>query len=196
MRISKESGKLISVEPSFSVADGILVKTPSTLTFDIINELVDDIVLVDDEEISESIFLLAERSKVMVEGAGAASLAAILNDKIRIPSANSKVVSIISGGNIDMSLFVNIIEKMLYISKRVVKIKVIVPDKPGYLNKILSNVVKVRGNIIDIVHDRISSDVPPGFTKIYITFEVPSRENINSFVNEMVSEGIETKFVE
>jgi len=196
MKISKESGKLISVEPSFSVADGILVKSPSSLTFDIINELVDDIVLVSDEEISETIFLLAERSKVLVEGAGAASLAAIINNKISLPLNKSKVVSIISGGNIDMSLFTNIIGKMLYISKRVVKIKVIVPDKPGYLNRILSNVVKVRGNIIDIVHDRVSSDVPPGFTKIYITFEVPSKENLNSFINDMNNEGIETKFVE
>jgi len=196
MKISKESGKLISVEPSFSVADGILVKSPSSLTFDIINELVDDIVLVSDEEISETIFLLAERSKVLVEGAGAASLAAIINNKISLPLNKSKVVSIISGGNIDMSLFINIIGKMLYISKRVVKIKVIVPDKPGYLNRILSNVVKVRGNIIDIVHDRVSSDVPPGFTKIYITFEVPSKENLNSFINDMNNEGIETKFVE
>ncbi|MCY0850155.1 threonine ammonia-lyase [Sulfuracidifex metallicus] len=196
MKISKESGKLISVEPSFSVADGILVKNPSSLTFDIINELVDDIVLVSDEEISETIFLLAERSKVLVEGAGAASLAAIINNKISLPLNKSKVVSIISGGNIDMSLFTNIIGKMLYISKRVVKIKVIVPDKPGYLNRILSNVVKVRGNIIDIVHDRVSSDVPPGFTKIYVTFEVPSKENLNSFINDMNNEGIETKFVE
>jgi len=196
MKISKESGKLISVEPSFSVADGILVKSPSSLTFDIINELVDDIVLVSDEEISETVFLLAERSKVLVEGAGAASLAAIINNKISLPLNKSKVVSIISGGNIDMSLFTNIIGKMLYISKRVVKIKVIVPDKPGYLNRILSNVVKVRGNIIDIVHDRVSSDVPPGFTKIYITFEVPSKENLNSFINDMNNEGIETKFVE
>nr|WP_256202008.1 threonine ammonia-lyase [Sulfuracidifex metallicus] len=196
MKISKESGKLISVEPSFSVADGILVKNPSSLTFDIINELVDDIVLVNDEEISETIFLLAERSKVLVEGAGAASLAAIINNKISLPLNKSKVVSIISGGNIDMSLFTNIIGKMLYISKRVVKIKVIVPDKPGYLNRILSNVVKVRGNIIDIVHDRVSSDVPPGFTKIYVTFEVPSKENLNSFINDMNNEGIETKFVE
>ncbi len=196
MKISKESGKLVSIEPSFSVADGILVKNPSSLTFDIISELVDDIVLVDDEEISESIFLLAERSKVIAEGAGAAPLAAILNGKVRIPSSKSKVISVISGGNIDMSLFVNIIGKILYISKRVVKIKVIVPDKPGYLNKVLSNVVKVRGNIIDIVHDRVSSDVPPGYTKIYVTFEVPSKENINSFISEMSSQGIETKFVD
>lgn len=107
-----------------------------------------------------------------------------------------KVVSLISGGNIDLSLLSTITEKFLYKEKRVVKVRVIVPDKPGYLNKVLSHVVKIRGNIIDIVHDRHSSDVMPGYTKIYITFELQSSESLSIFIHDLINDGIDVKIVE
>jgi threonine dehydratase len=193
--VSKSLGRLVEIEPSFSIADGILVKSPSELTFSIINELVDDIVLVDDEEIAEAIYLLLERAKTVVEGAGAAPVAALLKGKIKLNSG-SRVAAIISGGNIDLFLLSKIIEKALSRSKRIVKVKVIVPDKPGYLNKILSHVVAIKGNVVEVMHDRISSDVPPGYTKIYILFEVPDTSYLEDFSNRLLSEGIEVKIVE
>lgn len=87
-------------------------------------------------------------------------------------------------------------EKFLYRQKRVVKVRVIVPDKPGQLNKVLSYVVKIRGNIIDIVHDRHSSDVLPGYTKIYITFELQSSEALSLLLTNLANEGIDVKIVE
>jgi len=194
-KVSKSLGRLVEIEPSFSIADGILVKSPSELTFSIINELVDDIVLVDDEEIAEAIYLLLERAKTVVEGAGAAPVAALLKGKIKLDSG-SRVAAIISGGNIDLSLLSKIIEKALSRSKRIVKVKVIVPDKPGYLNKILSHVVAIKGNVVEVMHDRISSDVPPGYTKIYILFEVPDTSYLEDFSNRLLSEGIEVRIVE
>jgi L-threonine ammonia-lyase (EC 4.3.1.19) len=86
-KVSKSLGRLVEIEPSFSIADGILVKSPSELTFSIINELVDDIVLVDDEEIAEAIYLLLERAKTVVEGAGAAPVAALLKGKLNLTRA-------------------------------------------------------------------------------------------------------------
>ncbi|PVU70062.1 threonine ammonia-lyase [Sulfolobales archaeon SCGC AB-777_K20] len=194
-KVSKSLGRLVEIEPSLSIADGILVKSPSELTFSIINELVDDIVLVDDEEIAEAIYLLLERAKTVVEGAGAAPVAALLKGKIKLDSG-SRVAAIISGGNIDLSLLSKIIEKALSRSKRIVKVKVIVPDKPGYLNKILSHVVAIKGNVVEVMHDRISSDVPPGYTKIYILFEVPDTSYLEDFSNRLLSEGIEVRIVE
>ncbi|MBP1357148.1 MAG: threonine ammonia-lyase [Sulfolobus sp.] len=195
MKISKELGRLVTVEPSYSIADGILVKSPSDLTFEIVENLVDDIVLVDDEEIAYAIMMLLERNKTVAEGAGAASVAALLSGKVKV-NRNQKVVALISGGNIDLSLLANIIGKTLYRIKRIVKLQVILPDKPGYLNKILSYLVQIRGNIIDIVHDRMSSDVKPGFSKIIITFEIPQIQDLNILLNQLTIEGFNAKFIE
>lgn len=195
LKVSKDLHRLVEIEPSISIADGILVKSPSEITFNIIEELVDDIVLVDDEEIANAIVYLLERNKTLVEGAGAASLAALLSGKVRV-SASDKVIPILSGGNIDLSMLSRIIDKMLFKNKRIVKVKVIVPDKPGYLNKVLSRVAQIRGNVIDVIHDRVSSDVKPGYTKIYVMFEVPSGEALSDFMYNLAVDGIEAKLVE
>jgi threonine dehydratase len=195
LKVSKDLGRLVEIDPSFSIADGILVKSPSKLTYDIINELVDDIVLVDDEEIASAIVYLLERGKTIAEGAGAASLAALLSGKVKV-SSEEKVVPVISGGNIDLSLLARLIDKMLYKFKRIVKVKVIVPDKPGYLNKVLSRVAQIRGNVIDVIHDRVSSDVKPGYTKIYVMFEIPSGDAISELLYNLALDGIEATLVE
>ena len=195
LKVSKDLGRLVEIDPSFSIADGILVKSPSELTYNIINELVDDIVLVDDEEIASAIVYLLERGKTIAEGAGAASLAALLSGKVKA-NPEEKVIPIISGGNIDLSLLAHLIDKMLYKFKRIVKVKVIVPDKPGYLNKVLSRVAQIRGNVIDVVHDRVSSDVKPGYTKIYVMFEIPSGDAISELLYNLALDGIEATLVE
>lgn len=194
LKISKELGRLTDIEPSYSIADGILVKSPSSLTFEIISEYVDDIVLVDDEEIAWAMMMLLERNKTVVEPAGAASLAALLSGKVE--ARGKKVMTFLSGGNVDLSLLARIIDKTLYKTKRIVKARVIVPDKPGYLNKVLNYVAQIRGNIIDVVHDRVSSDVLPGFTKIYVMFEVAEQEDLGKFIVSLQNENIEVKLIE
>jgi threonine dehydratase len=194
MKISKEAGRIVEVDPSYSIADGILVKTPSDLTYSIVNELVDDIVLVDDEELEDSISLLLERAKTVAEGAGAASLAAVLSSKVKVKG--KKVICLISGGNIDLTLLSNIINKTMHKFKRVIKIRVSVPDKPGYLNRVLSYIAQIRGNIIDVVHERFEANVRPGYTNIYVTFELLNSETLNAIINRLASENIEVKVVE
>jgi len=195
MKVSKELGRLVEIEPSYSIADGILVKTPSEITFKIVQEFVDDIVLVDDEEIANAIIYLLERNKTLAEGAGAASVAALLSGLVKVESGK-KIISVISGGNIDLTLLSKIIDKMMFKMKRIVKVEMIVPDKPGYLNKILTYVAKIRGNVIDVIHDRISSDVRPGYTKIYVIFELSMPEALNEFLLALSYEGISAKLVE
>lgn len=194
LKISKELGRLTDIEPSYSIADGILVKSPSSLTFEIVSEYVDDIVLVDDDEIAWAMMMLLERSKTVVEPAGAAPLAALLSGKVE--ARGKKVMALLSGGNVDLSLLARIIDKTLYKTKRIVKARVIVPDKPGYLNKVLNHVAQIRGNIIDVVHDRVSSDVLPGYTKIYVMFEVAEQEDLGKFIVSLQNENIEVKLIE
>lgn len=194
LKISKELGRLTDIEPSYSIADGILVKSPSSLTFEIVSEYVDDIVLVDDYEIAWAMMMLLERSKTVVEPAGAAPLAALLSGKVE--ARGKKVMALLSGGNVDLSLLARIIDKTLYKTKRIVKARVIVPDKPGYLNKVLNHVAQIRGNIIDVVHDRVSSDVLPGYTKIYVMFEVAEQEDLGKFIVSLQNENIEVKLIE
>jgi len=194
MKVSKDLGTLMEVEPSFSIADGILVKSPSQFTFSIIRDLVDDVVLVDDEEIAEAMFLLLERNKTLAEGAGAAPLAALLTGKVK--AKGRRVVAVISGGNVDLTLLGNVVEKVLHRIRRVVRVKMHVPDKPGYLNRILSYVAEVRGNVIDVVHDRISAEVRPGFTLIYVTFEVPTSEYVRQLLSKLMAEGIESRILD
>ncbi|BBD71682.1 threonine ammonia-lyase [Sulfodiicoccus acidiphilus] len=194
MKVSKELGTLTEVEPSFSIADGILVKSPSHLTFSVIKELVDEIVVVEDEEIAEAMFLLLERNKTLAEGAGAASLAALLSEKVKV--RGKRVVAVISGGNVDLTLLTNIVENVLHRMRRVVRIKLKVPDKPGYLNRILSYVAEVRGNVIDVVHDRMSAEVRPGYTLIYVTFELANPQIVRQFLSNLLKEGIEAKVME
>lgn len=194
LKASRSTGKLVQIEPSFSIADGILVKNPSPITSEIINELVDDIVLVDDDEISQAMVLLLERAKTVVEGAGAASVAAILSGKVDIE--NKKTIAVLSGGNVDLTLLTYLVNRSLHKDKRIIKLKVSVPDKPGYLNTILEIIARIKGNVIDVVHDRYSPNVRPGHTDIYVTFELRDHQVLTSLLGELEREGIQTSIIE
>lgn len=145
------------VPSSGSIADGINVRRPGRITLELINKYVDDVVLVDDEEISQTILMLLERTKVVSEGAGAAGLAAALHGKLQIRGQNA--VAVISGGNIDVNVLSTIIERGLINSGRRLRIKTVISDRPGSLRKVLSLVSDQQVNIISIVHDRSSPKV-------------------------------------
>jgi threonine dehydratase len=170
MSNSLQEGGIIELSTVDTIADGIAVKRPSPLTYKITKELVDDIVLVDDEEIVKAIFMMLERSKQVVEPAGAAGLAAVLSGKINV--TERKVGVIISGGNIDMPLLARIIERSLYQEKRFVKISGNLPDRPGALKDVLTVIANVRANVITIEHDRVSPHINPGKAYVTITVEV------------------------
>jgi len=132
MKNSLDSGKLETVDGGFTVADGMSVRTPGKQTFEIIRDMIDKIVLVDDEEIIKTIFLLMERSKVVVEPAGAAGLAYLVSKK---PSPGKNVVPILCGGNVDMYLLGQIVSKGLAAMGRMMKIFILLKDKPGCIKR-------------------------------------------------------------
>ncbi len=135
-----------------TIADGIAVKQPGELTMSILGELLDEIVHVDDEEIAEAITLLLERSKLVVEGAGAASVAALLGGKAG--GGEGGVCALLSGGNIDATLLMSVVRHGLARAGRYLVLRTSVPDHPGELLKLLQLVADLRGNIVEVNHRR------------------------------------------
>jgi len=133
-----------------TIADGIAVKHPGELTMSILNDLLDDIVHVEDDTIAEAITLLLERSKLVVEGAGAASLAALMAGK----AGGEDVCALLSGGNIDPTLLVAVVRHELTRGGRYLVFRSRVPDRPGELVKLLELIAAERGNILEIHHRR------------------------------------------
>ena len=168
MFMSKRAHSIKTTPDAVTMADGIAVKTPGELTFSIIDKYVDDIVVVDDEAIANTILMLLERAKMMVEGAGAVSLAAILNGII---PARGKIVSVISGGNIDVNFISRIIERGLVKAGRRIKISTLINDRPGVLQSLLTIIAKSKANVINVYHDRVERNVPIGQAVVEISLE-------------------------
>ncbi|MHA1315565.1 MAG: threonine ammonia-lyase, partial [Candidatus Helarchaeota archaeon] len=134
MHESIQKGKIVDLPEVDTIAEGIAVKKPGEITYGIIRELVDEIILVEEDEIANSILMLMERAKLMVEGAGSVALAAALN---KLTVKNKKIVVVISGGNIDITLIQKIIVKGLIKAGRLFKFKTTLIDKPGSLMSLL-----------------------------------------------------------
>jgi threonine dehydratase len=136
---------------SGTIADGIAVKHPGELTMSILSELLDDMVHAGDEAIAEAITLLLERTKLVVEGAGAASVAALLAGDA---GGSGQVCALLSGGNIDPTLLISVMRHGLTAAGRYLVLRTRVPDRPGELLKLLDLVAAERGNILEINHRR------------------------------------------
>ncbi len=190
MKNSLDSGNIETVHGGFTVADGISVKTPGKQTFEIIKEMIDEIVLVDDEEILKAIFLLMERSKSVVEPAGAAGLAYLISKK---PSPGKKVVPILCGGNVDMYLLGQIVAKGLTTMGRMMKIFILLKDKPGALKEVVDELAILSANIVEVVHDRLSSNVHAGTTGVTLSLETEDQNHSDKLIQHLKDKDIEFK---
>jgi len=190
MKNSLDSGKLETVDGGFTVADGMSVRTPGKQTFEIIKNMIDEIVLVDDEEIIKTIFLLMERSKVVVEPAGAAGLAYLVSKK---PSPGKNVVPILCGGNVDMYLLGQIVSKGLAAMGRMMKIFILLKDKPGALKEVVDELASLSANIVEVVHDRLSSDVHAGTTGVTLSLETENQKHTDQLIQHLKDKHIDFK---
>jgi threonine dehydratase len=152
-----------------TIADGIAVKSPGIITQKIIAELVDDIILVEENRIEHAVYLLAEVEKLVVEGAGAAALAAALQDQKRFSGRNVNVL--VSGGNIDSRTLANVLMRGMIGAGRIVRLRVEMPDSPGTLSTVSALIGDLGGNIIDVDHNRWFRDVPARTTAVDILIE-------------------------
>ena len=171
-----------------TIADGIAVKCPGSLTFDLCSKYVDDIVSVTDDQVSTAILTLIEKQKMIAEGAGAVSLAAVMFNKIP-DLKGTKVCCIISGGNIDVTILSRVINRGLLTSGRCCNITVELIDRPGQLVEILSIVAKCGGNITSVIHER--SDEGSAVNGCYVKLDIETRnfEHIKEIKNELKSNG-------
>jgi len=165
-----------------TIADGIAIKKPGELTTKIISELVDDMITVSDDEIAYAIFMLLERAKTLVEGAGAVGLAAVLSGKIDVE--NKDVAVVISGGNMDITRLIKILNRELVALKRLVKLDVTMPDIPGALPRLLDSIAKTRINVVDITIEKYSPYIKPQEVIAEIIVEVPVLETLNELIKE------------
>lgn len=184
---SLKNGSLTESGGERTIADGISVKTPGQLTFDIISKLIDEIVLVDDTEITKAMFLLMERMKFVVEPAGAASLAYLISKK---PAPGKKVVAILAGGNVDMYLLGQIVYKGLAAMGRLLKLSILLPDRPGAFKEIVDEITLANVNIVEVVHDRLSSNIDAGSAGVTLSLETQGKEQADLLIEALKKKNI------
>ena len=175
-----------------TIADGISVKMPGEITFEIIKNLIDEIVLVDDDEITKAMFLLMERMKFVVEPAGAVGLAYLISKK---PSPGKKVVAVLAGGNVDMYLLGQIVDKGLAAMSRLLKLSVLLPDRPGAFKEIVDIITLANANIVEVVHDRLSSDVNAGSASVTLNLETQGKEQAESLIKSLQEKNVQFKLL-
>ena len=184
--------KPITVPSTPTVADGIAVKKPGVRNLEIVEKYVDDLVTVDEIEMIRTMFLLLERNKLLVEGSGASSLAALLYEKLNIKG--KKVVALLSGGNVDVNFISRIIERGMVEAGRYARFSIIIVDKPGGLQRVLTNITEADANILSIHHTRMGRNIYPGYTEIEFAVETKSHEHILDLQKALTAKGYRVDF--
>ncbi len=179
---ARETGKAVQIESHPTVADGIAVSRPAQICFDIIEDLVDDLVTVSDRQITEAVALLLERAKYLVEPSGAAGVAAVMNQAV-VNSGKTAVV--LTGGNIDLLLLDSVIRHGLEARGRFASFSVTVPDEPGRLAEVLNRVGALGGNVLSVEHHREGTGLEFGTVKITLSIETKSRQHFDEILGAL-----------
>jgi threonine dehydratase len=174
----------------YTIADGIAVKDPSDFTMPLLEDLLDDIVSVTDEEISEAIVLLLERAKLVVEGAGAVGVAALLAGRA---GGSGTAVPILSGGNIDATMLISVMRHGLTSAGRYLVVRTQLADRPGELIKFLSLVAAERGNVISVEHHREGMDLPVAGTEVELTLVTRDEAHCVQLLAAMAERGYDVQ---
>ena len=177
-----------------TLAEGIAVKEPGTFTSSVIDRVVDDIVLVDEPELEKAVSLLLQIEKTVVEGAGAAGLAAILSYPERFAGKN--IGLILCGGNIDTRLLANVLLRDLARSGRLARLKITLQDRPGALFRVMREFDAHNVNIIEIYHQRIFTNLPAKGLVTDIECEARDKAQLDALVNALSDKGYEVRQVE
>ncbi len=162
------------------------MKVPSELTMPLLADLLDDLVSVTDEEISEAIVLLLERAKLVVEGAGAVGVAALLAGRA---GGSGMAIPILSGGNIDPTMLISVMRHGLTVAGRYLVLRTQLADRPGELIKLLSLVAQERGNVIAVEHHREGMDIPVTSTEVELTLVTRDEDHCRQLLTAMMEHG-------
>ena len=191
MAESMKQGCLANLDKVDTIADGIAVKCPGDITYKIISEYVDHIVTVEEEEIAHAISLLMERAKLIVEGAAATTLAAVLNDKINIQG--KKIAIVLSGGNIDLDMISTIIDRGMIKAGRRISFETSLFDKPGALRDLLSVISETGANVISVTHDRLTPEISIKHAQVQVSLETKNSEHVKEIIKTLENHDYEIK---
>lgn len=187
MAESFHRGDWYASDTASTFADGIAVKNPGEITFQVVRKYVDDIVTVSDDEIAAAILNLMERQKVVAEGAGAVPVAAAMFDKL--PLAGKRVVCVVSGGNIDVNILSRVINRGLAMSGRKVTMEIRLTDKPGQLQQVSTIIAELGANVVSVDYDLSDPDLPISSCTLRVGMETRDQAQIDQIRAKLVGEG-------
>lgn len=176
---ARRTGVATQIEQKATVADGIAVSRPAQVCFEMIEQYVDELVTVSDAQITESVALLLERAKYLVEPSGAAAVAAILNG---VAPCRGRTVAVLSGGNVDLLLLDSVVRHGLEERGRFASLSVVVPDEPGHLANVLARVGELGGNVLTVEHHREGTRLEFGTVKIKLSIQTRSHAHFDQIL--------------
>jgi len=191
---SLAKGERIELDSVDTIADGIATRTIGEKTFEVIEKRVDEVVTVSDAEIAVAVTTLLERSKTLVEGAGAVPLAALLADAFEFDD-DETIVPALCGGNIDMNTLTTVIMRGMIETGRYLRIRTVLPDRPGALDALVEVISENEANIYAIQHDRTSRDVSMDAAEIEIDLETRGHEHVTELVDALEAAGYDIEIL-
>jgi threonine dehydratase len=191
---SRRAGRIVHIETSETIADGIAVKRIGERTFPLLEHYVDDIVAVDETQIAGAVHLLLEKQKTLAEGAAAAPLAALLAGA-RPLRADDLAVMVVSGGNIDVNLLERVIDRGLVEDGRLARLAVTVRDRPGFLAQLTKLVGEAGANVLEVAHSREFADISVRDVQIVMHLETRGREHVDTIIATLERSGFHVEKV-
>jgi threonine dehydratase len=188
--LSLTKGEPTSVTILPTIADGIAVGKPGVLNFEIISAMVDEIVTVSDDDIARALLVLLERAKLVVEPAGAVAVAAILTGLVR---NSGKTVAVLSGGNIDPLVMERVIARGLAASDRYLKLRLMLPDRPGQLARVAELISEANANVVEVLHSRHGRNSLISEVELELSIETRGPEHVERVLGHLIDAGYDPR---
>ncbi len=192
---SLAAGQVVELAGVDTIADGLAARRVGDRTFEVIRERVDDVVTVSDSEIAVAVMLALERAKTLVEGAGAVPIAALLSEAVEV-DPDEVVVPVLSGGNIDMNMLTTVLMRGLVETGRYLKIRTVLPDRPGALVELSTVIAEHQANIYAFQHDRTSRDVGLNDAEVEVDIETRGPEHVEALLSDLREQGYEVEVLQ
>jgi threonine dehydratase len=190
--LSLRAGEPVHAPRALTIADGIAVKQPGELTLELLERYLDDVVVVPEDDIAEAMVLLLERAKLVVEGAGAVGVAALLGERVGCPE-HGTVVAVLSGGNVDPGLLASIARRHETEAGRRLVLLTRLDDRPGALARLLAVVAEHGANLVEVSHVREGLDLHVRESAVELVLETRSREHASECVSAVTGAGYEAR---
>jgi len=188
---SLKNGKVTTLPAVSTIADGTAVKTPGSILFPYLQENLDDVITVEDEELVVSFLDMVENHKMIVENSGLLTVAALKHLQVK----DKRVVSILSGGNMDVITMSSVVQQGLIVRDRIFTVAVLLPDKPGELSKVTGFIAKENGNVIKLEHNQFINTNRSVAVELRITLEAFGTEHKNKIIESLAAEGYRPRVV-